>query len=56
MQDEKRVWELYDMVADRSELNDLSYQYPEIVETLSKKYEEWAEKAGVIPWDDISDR
>jgi len=53
MQDEKRTWELYDMDTDRSELNDLSYQYPEIVETLSKRFAEWEEKVGVVPWKDI---
>ena len=53
MQDEKRTWELYDMDSDRSELNDLSYQYPEIVEKLSILYEQWEEKVGVEPWDEI---
>ena len=53
MQDEKRTWELYDMNIDRSELNDLSYQYPEIVEKLSGLYEQWEEKVGVVPWDEI---
>ncbi len=53
MQDEKRTWELYDMDSDRSELNDLSYQYPEIVEKLSILYEQWEEKVGVESWDEI---
>jgi len=53
MQDEKRTWELYDMDTDRSELNDLSYQYPEIVETLTTKHEEWEQKVGVVPWEEI---
>jgi len=53
MQDEKRVWELYDMSLDRTEVNDLSNQYPEIVEKLSKVYEEWEQKVGVVPWDSI---
>ncbi len=48
-----RKWELYDMDTDRSELNDLSYQYPEIVEPLTTRYEEWEEKVGVVPWEEI---
>ncbi len=53
MQDEKRIWELYDMSCDRTELNDLSDQYPELVEKLSKVYEEWEQKVGIMPWDSI---
>jgi len=53
MQDEKRVWELYDMDKDRSEMNDLSAQYPEIVEMLNNVYKEWEDKVGVMPWDSI---
>jgi arylsulfatase A-like enzyme len=53
MQDEKRTWELYDMDNDRTEMNDLGEQYPEIVDKLSIRYEDWAEKVGVVPWDSI---
>jgi len=44
-------WELYDMVADRTELNDLSGRYPAEVARLGGFYEEWAARVGVVPWE-----
>lgn len=35
------AWELYDMEADRCELNDLSVSHPDIVKELSPLWEEW---------------
>jgi arylsulfatase A-like enzyme len=46
-------WELYDMEADRTELHDLSDDYPEIVLDLKNLYEEWAAKCHVRPWNEI---
>ncbi len=43
-------WELYDMEADRTELNDLSGEYPEKVKKMLKLYDQWAERSGVLPW------
>ena len=43
-------WELYDMEADRSELNDLAAEMPERVAELSAMWEAWADKVGVIEW------
>ncbi len=40
-------WELYDMEADRTELNDLSDEKPELMEELRSDFEEWAEEVGV---------
>lgn len=40
-------WELYDMVIDRTELNDVSQQHPELVSTLKALYEEWAKRCEV---------
>lgn len=34
-------WELYDLAADRTELNDLAKQQPERVQTMVKVFEEW---------------
>lgn len=44
-----QAWELYDMVEDRTELNDLAAAQPELVAELSAAYEEWAARTGVIP-------
>ncbi len=46
-------WELYDMEADRTELNDLSNNHPEIVQELKELYDAWAAKCNVKPWDEI---
>ena len=37
-------WELYDMEADRCELNDLSSQKPEIVNELDRMWHQWFER------------
>lgn len=42
-------WELYDMVDDRTELNDISSRHPDVVAELSDAYDAWAERCGVIP-------
>ena len=43
-------WELYDLEADRTELNNLAQKYPQKVEQLKAMYESWAETCGVRPW------
>ena len=43
-------WELYDIEADRTELNDLANSYPEIRHEMIRKYEEWTSRVGVIRW------
>ena len=42
-------WELYDLEKDRTETNDLSAAYPDIVTKLSEEYARWADRCGVIP-------
>ena len=44
-------WELYDMEADRTEMDDLAEKFPTIVTFMSGAYDEWAERAKVEPWD-----
>lgn len=46
----RSAWELYDIDKDRSELNDLAKSFPERVAQMSKKYDEWAKRVGVLPW------
>ncbi|MBN2326004.1 MAG: arylsulfatase [Candidatus Omnitrophica bacterium] len=48
--DDLDAWELYDMEADRTEMNDLAGQYPQKVEQLKQMWAIWAERAHVIPW------
>ena len=46
-------WELYDMDEDRTELNNLAEQYPEKVKELNAKWQNWAQRVGVIPWEKL---
>jgi len=46
-------WELYDMQDDRTELSDLSEQYPDRVKNMIDEYENWADRCGVIPREKI---
>lgn len=46
-------WELYDMQADRTELNDLAAQQPERVREMAAQYEAWAARCGVKPREQI---
>lgn len=47
------AWELYDISKDRSELKDLSAIMPDMVAKLSTDYDQWAQKVGVVPYDEI---
>lgn len=42
-------WELYDMSAVRTETKDLSNSHPDIVASLSRKWDSWADKNNVTP-------
>ena len=42
-------WELYDMEADRVEMNDLAASQPERVKNMSSKWEAWAKRTNVLP-------
>ena len=46
-------WELYDMQVDRSELNDLAAQHPDIVAELEALWQAWADRCQVQPFADI---
>jgi arylsulfatase len=43
-------WQLYNMAQDRTEMNDLADKYPERTQKMIKMWENWAERANVIPW------
>lgn len=44
------TWELYDMEADRTEMNNLAGENPDKTAELVRMYEAWAERAQVAPW------
>lgn len=45
----KGPWELYDLLKDRSEQNDLSKQRPGLAKELEQKWMAYAERANVLP-------
>ena len=47
-------WELYDMVEDRTELNNLSSVHTEIVSELRGLYDTWAGRCSVRPWEVVN--
>jgi arylsulfatase A-like enzyme len=49
----RRAWELYDMEADRTELNNLARQQPDRVRRMSALYEAWAKRCDVLPVDQL---
>jgi N-sulfoglucosamine sulfohydrolase len=44
------VWELYDMVTDRTEMHDLAAKHPERLQAMVQQWEAWAQRAQVLPW------
>src|SRR5205085_4078441 len=46
-------WELYDMEADRTELNDLAATHPDRVKDMLAQYDAWSKRCGVIPREHI---
>ena len=44
-------WELYDMETDRSETKDLAEKYPDRVKELAAMWQQYAERANVLPLD-----
>jgi arylsulfatase A-like enzyme len=46
-------WELYDMERDRTELHDLTAEHPEKATELSRIWDVWAQRVGVVPWEEI---
>ncbi|HXH98842.1 MAG TPA: arylsulfatase [Sphingobacteriaceae bacterium] len=46
---DKSGWELYNLKSDRTEMNNLAKQNPELVKKLETKWQEWAHKSHVLP-------
>jgi arylsulfatase len=46
-------WELYDLKADRTELHNLAADQPDEVRALAAQWQQWAERVGVAPWEEL---
>ena len=49
-------WELYDMLRDRTELHDLAATRGDEVRRLTRLYDDWARRCGVLPWHELQQR
>ena len=43
-------WELFDIDADRSEMNNLAEEEPERLQNMIAMYDDWAKRSRVRPW------
>lgn len=48
--DQPTKWELYDMEADRTELNDLAAKMPMKLNEMTTQWQAWADRVGVQKW------
>ena len=48
--EQTRVWELFDMATDRTELTDLSAAQPERKQRMIAQWQRWADRVGVRTW------
>lgn len=48
-----RAWELYRMDLDRTETTDLASRLPGDTSRMASLWEDWARRAGVLPWDEV---
>lgn len=46
-----QAWELYDMEADRTELNNLAGKNATLEADMIRQYQHWADSVGVMDWD-----
>jgi arylsulfatase len=46
-------WELYDLEADRCEMRDLSGSDAARVQRMVGRYDEWAGRCNVLPWEEV---
>ena len=45
----QNLWSLYNLNTDRTETNNLADKYPDLVEKLSTKWQQWAVRTHVVP-------
>ncbi|NWF83460.1 MAG: arylsulfatase [Bryobacteraceae bacterium] len=46
-------WELFNLKADRTEMNDLAAKEPKRAAHMAARYDQWAARAQVVPWADV---
>jgi arylsulfatase A-like enzyme len=51
VRDYPQPWELYNISRDRSELSNVAADHADVVTELTREWEAWAARVGVIPWE-----
>jgi transcriptional regulator len=46
-------WDVYDMAMDRTEIDDLSKEHPDMLREMTALYDSRAARCGVVPWDEL---
>jgi arylsulfatase len=49
-------WELYDLSTDRTELHNLAHTHPKQLNKMVNIYNNWANRVGVVDWEEINRR
>src|SRR5699024_5321524 len=49
-------WELYNLESDRTELHNLAAEDPERLQQMVTMYQHWADRVGVVDWEEINRR
>ena len=49
-------WELYDVAAERTEINNIAAKHPQKLEELTGLYRDWADRCLIYPWDKLQER
>ena len=50
------AWELYNLLGDRTETRNLAAEQPEKTKELAALWNAWAQRCGVLEWDDLQKR
>lgn len=54
--DGRESWQLYDLVADRTETEDRASDHPEVVQKLADRHQAWMDRVGALSWEDYRER
>src|SRR5206468_2102123 len=49
----EKTWELFDLDADRTEQNNLASSQPQRVDAMSKQWDAWARRVGVVRYSEL---
>jgi arylsulfatase len=54
--DGRESWQLYDLIADRTETENRASDHPEVVQKLADRHQAWMDRIGALSWEDYRRR